>query len=56
MASTLLAACLTLVAFMWFGSGAYGSFGGLAQRALVLFGFGTPLVIALRATRPIRQR
>lgn len=46
----LIGACLTLLFFVWFGSGAYGSLGGLVQRALVLLGYGLPLVVALAAT------
>jgi hypothetical protein len=41
----------TLGLFGWFGSGAYGSNGGLVQRALVLTAYGLPLLVAHVTTR-----
>jgi hypothetical protein len=32
-------------------SGAYGSYGGLVERAFVILAYGLPIVLALRLTR-----
>jgi hypothetical membrane protein len=46
--ATVLAGCASLVFAVWFGSGAYGSNGGLVESALVLVAFGWPAVVANR--------
>jgi hypothetical protein len=47
----LLVATGSLGCLVWFGSGAYGSNGGLVQRALVILAYGLPVVAALTAGR-----
>ena len=46
--ATLLAGFAGLVLAVWFGSGAYGSNGGLVECALVLVTFGWPALVANR--------
>ena len=48
---SLLVAIATAVFFVWFGSGAYGTFGGLVERVLVWLAFGWPAYLAVRVTR-----
>ena len=48
---TLLVAVTGAVFFVWFGSDAFGSYGGLVERVLVWLTFGWPTYLALRATR-----
>lgn len=45
---TRVAACSSLALMVWFGSAAYGDFGGLVQRAFVLVAYGLPVVLAVR--------
>jgi len=42
------AAFATLGLMVWFGSGAYGSNGGLVESAFILLAFGTPAYLATR--------
>ncbi len=51
---SLLVAMATAVFFVWFGSGAYGTFGGLVERVLVWLAFGWPAYLAIRVTRSAR--
>jgi hypothetical membrane protein len=44
----LWAAVAETLLVVWFGSGAYGEYGGLVQRALVLLAFGLPAYAAAR--------
>jgi len=43
---TLIAAALTVVFFVWFMSGAYGSAGGLVQRVFIPLAYGWPVLLA----------
>ncbi len=45
------AAVAAALAFVWFGSGAYGTDGGLVQRLMVLLAYGIPVAVAVRVTR-----
>jgi hypothetical protein len=49
-----LVAALTVVFFVWFGSGAYGDNGGLVQRGLLLATWGWPVFVAARLSRVAR--
>lgn len=49
---SLVVAIVAAVFMVWFGSSAYGSFGGLVERVLVLLAFGWPVFLAVRVTRP----
>ena len=51
---SLVVAIATAVFLVWFGSGAYGTFGGLVERVLVWLAFGWPVFLAVRLTRPTR--
>jgi hypothetical membrane protein len=45
---TRLTAFATLVFMVWFGSGAYGTNGGLVESAFILLAFGMPACLAAR--------
>ena len=45
-----VAAFATLGFMVWFGSGAYGTNGGLVESAFILLAFGTPAYLATRVT------
>jgi hypothetical membrane protein len=52
--TALVVAVVTAVFLVWFGSDAYGSYGGLVERVLVWLAFGWPVYLAVRVTRPAR--
>jgi len=43
-----IAAAATLTFMVWFGSGCYGTNGGLVESAFILLAFGTPAYVATR--------
>lgn len=49
---SLIVAIATTLSIVWFGSGAYGSFGGVVERVLVLLAFGWPAYLAIKVTQP----
>ena len=49
---TRCAAFAALSLMVWFGSGAYGTNGGLVESAFILLAFGTPAYLATRVAGP----
>jgi hypothetical membrane protein len=47
-----IAATATLAFMVWFGSGFYGTNGGLVESAFILLAFGTPAYVATRVAGP----
>ena len=47
-----IAAAATLTFMVWFGSGCYGTNGGLVESAFILLAFGTPAYLATRVAGP----
>lgn len=50
--ASLVVAIVAALFMVWFGSNAYGSFGGLVERVFVALAFGWPVYLAVRVTRP----
>lgn len=51
-----VAAFVTLGFMIWFGSGAYGTNGGLVESGFILLAFGTPAYLAIQAARRQHER
>jgi hypothetical protein len=52
--TSLVVAGLAALLMVWFGSNAYGAYGGLVERVLVWLTFGWPAYLAVRVTRAAR--
>jgi len=51
--SSLVVAIAAAALFVWFGSGVYGTFGGLVERLLVWLAFGWPVYLSVRVTHSV---